>query len=70
MPVAVQQARVMQRDRIDADLAARMIAAQATREARLAVADDVVVNDGPLEALQAQVDALDRRYRAMAEAAS
>lgn len=70
VPVAVQQARVMQRDRIDAELAARMIAAQATREARLAVADDVVVNDGPLEALQAQVDALDRRYRAMAEAAS
>lgn len=66
---AVQQARVMQRDRIDAELAARMIAAQATREARLAVADDIVVNDGPLEALQAQVEALDRRYRAMAEAA-
>ncbi|PPJ44862.1 dephospho-CoA kinase, partial [Rhizobium sp. KAs_5_22] len=46
-----------------------MIAAQATREARLAVADDIVVNDGPLEALQAQVEALDRRYRAMAAAA-
>lgn len=66
VPAAVQQARVMQRDRIDAELAARMIAAQATREARLAIADDVVVNDGPLEALQAQVEALDRRYRAMA----
>ena len=69
VPVAVQQARVMQRDRIDAELAARMIAAQATREARLAIADDIVVNDGSLEALQAQVEALDRRYRAMAEAA-
>lgn len=69
VPTAVQQARVMQRDRIDAELAARMIAAQATREARLAVADDIVVNDGPLEALQAQVEALDRRYRAMAETA-
>ncbi len=69
VPTAVQQARVMQRDRIDAELAARMIAAQATREARLAVADDIVVNDGPLEALQVQVEALDRRYRAMAAAA-
>ena len=69
VPIEVQQARVMQRDRIDAELAARMIAAQATREARLAVADDIVVNDGPLEALQAQVEALDRRYRAMAAAA-
>ena len=69
VPTAVQQARVMQRDRIDAELAARMIAAQATREARLAVADDIVVNDGPLEALQTQVESLDRRYRAMAAAA-
>jgi len=69
VPTAVQQARVMQRDRIDAELAARMIAAQATREARLAVADDIVVNDGPLDALQAQVEALDRRYRAMAAVA-
>ncbi|ALN59461.1 dephospho-CoA kinase [Lysobacter enzymogenes] len=69
VPVAVQQARVMRRDRIDAELAARMIAAQATREARLAIADDIVVNDGSLDALQAQVEALDRRYRAMAAAA-
>ncbi|QWF16050.1 dephospho-CoA kinase [Lysobacter capsici] len=66
VPVAVQQARVMDRDGIDAELAQRMIAAQATRDARLAIADDVIVNDGPLEALQAQVEALDRRYRALA----
>ncbi|MBX9400037.1 dephospho-CoA kinase [Lysobacter sp. BMK333-48F3] len=66
VPVATQQARVMQRDRIDAELAQRMIAAQATREARLTIADDVIVNDGPLDALQAQVEALDRRYRALA----
>ncbi|WP_363796230.1 dephospho-CoA kinase [Lysobacter firmicutimachus] len=66
VPVAVQQARVMRRDRIDAELAQRMIAAQATREARLAIADDVIVNDGPLDDLQTQVAALDRRYRALA----
>ncbi|MGO4777282.1 dephospho-CoA kinase, partial [Lysobacter sp. 2RAB21] len=67
VPVAVQQARVMRRDGIEAELAQRMMAAQATREARLAIADDIVVNDGPIEALQVQVEALDRRYRAMAE---
>jgi dephospho-CoA kinase len=67
VPVAVQQARVMRRDGIEVELAQRMIAAQATREARLAIADDIVVNDGPIEALQVQVEALDRRYRAMAE---
>lgn len=66
VPVDIQQARVMQRDRIDGELAARMIAAQASRGERLAIADDVIVNDGPIEALAAQVAALDRRYRALA----
>ncbi|KRA17803.1 dephospho-CoA kinase [Lysobacter sp. Root604] len=66
VPVAVQRARVMARDRVEAELAERMIAAQATRAARLAIADDVIVNDGPLEALDRQVAALDRRYRALA----
>ncbi|MGJ7901084.1 dephospho-CoA kinase [Lysobacter sp. 1R34A] len=66
VPVDVQQTRVMQRDRIDGELALRMIAAQASRGERLAIADDVIVNDGPIEALAAQVAALDRRYRALA----
>lgn len=66
VPVDIQQARVMRRDRIDADLALRMIAAQASRGERLAIADDIIVNDGPIEALAAQVAALDRRYRALA----
>jgi dephospho-CoA kinase len=66
VPRDVQLARVMQRDGIDADLAGRMLAAQADRRARLAIADDVIVNDGALELLDAEVDALDRRYRALA----
>lgn len=66
VPVEVQRARVMARDRVEAELAERMIAAQATRAARLAIADDVIVNAGPLEALDRQVAALDRRYRALA----
>lgn len=66
VPVEVQRARVMARDRVEAELAERMIAAQATRAARLAIADDVIVNDGPLDALERQVAALDRRYRALA----
>jgi len=45
-----------------------MIAAQATRDARLAIADDVIVNDGAVELLTPQVEALDRRYRALAAA--
>jgi dephospho-CoA kinase len=67
VPVAVQHTRLLQRDGITTELADRMIAAQASREARLAQADDVVVNDGQPEHLLAKVEALDRLYRALAE---
>ncbi|WP_305806503.1 dephospho-CoA kinase [Stenotrophomonas sp. YIM B06876] len=65
-PESLQHARVMQRDDIDAELAQRMIAAQASREARLALADDVIVNDGQPDHLQAHVEQLDLRYRELA----
>lgn len=68
VPPSVQRTRVMMRDRVDAELAQRMIAAQATRDQRLAIADDIIVNDGPVDALDAHVAALDRRYRALADA--
>lgn len=63
VPEAVQLARLLLRDGVDEALARTMIAAQASRRERLAIADDVVVNDGPLDALPAQVEALDRLYR-------
>ncbi|MGQ4660192.1 dephospho-CoA kinase [Lysobacter sp. F6437] len=66
VPEAVQRERLMRRDGVDEALAGSMVAAQATRAQRLAVADDVVVNDGPLDALDGHVEALDRRYRALA----
>lgn len=66
VPVALQRTRLIDRDGIDPALAERMIAAQATREARLAIADDVVVNDRTLDALQADIAALDARYRVLA----
>lgn len=65
-PVAVQHARLMLRDGVTAELADRMIAAQARREARLALADDVVVNDGHPDVLQAEVVRLDGVYRGLA----
>lgn len=67
VPVGLQQARLVARDGIDAALADRMIAAQASRAARLAIADDVVVNAGAVEDLAAPVQALARRYRRWAE---
>lgn len=63
---AVQIARLVARDGIDTDLAQRMLDAQASRSQRLAVADDLLVNDASLEALRANVVALDRRYRKLA----
>ncbi|WP_448243318.1 dephospho-CoA kinase [Pseudoxanthomonas mexicana] len=65
-PADVQRARLMQRDGIDAALAERMMAAQATRAERLAIADDIVVNDGDLDHLVRAADALHARYLALA----
>lgn len=62
-PVTLQRARLVGRDGIDAALAERMIAAQASRAQRLAVATDVVVNDGCVADLGAPVRRLDRLYR-------
>lgn len=67
-PVAVQKARLMQRDGIDAALAERMLAAQAARADRLAIADDIIVNDGDITHLQHSADALHARYLALAAA--
>ena len=67
VPVEVQRARLLARDGIDTALAERMISAQATRQQRLAIADDVIVNDGPLEGLEAHVAALHARYLALAQ---
>ena len=65
-PAAVQKARLMQRDGIDATLADQMMAAQASRAERLALADDIVVNDGDLAHLQRAADQLHARYVALA----
>lgn len=66
VPTPVQVARLVQRDDISVDLAERMVAAQASRAARLAIADDVVVNTGSLEALDLAVAKLHDRYLAAA----
>jgi len=63
VPVELQLERLLGRDGIDAALAKRMIAAQASREQRRALADDIVMNDGSLHALDAPVATLDARYR-------
>ena len=66
VPEAVQLQRLLRRDGIDELLARSMIEVQATRRQRLAIADDVLVNDGGLDGLGDKVAALDRLYRGLA----
>ncbi len=63
-----QIARVMSRNGFSREQVLAIMAKQATRAQRLAVAHDVIDNDGPVEALTAQVDQLDRTYRALSAA--
>jgi dephospho-CoA kinase len=65
---ATQLRRLVHRDGITEALACNMIAAQATREQRRAIADDLVDNSGTPEAARVQVDALHRRYLEFAKA--
>ncbi|HXZ09638.1 MAG TPA: dephospho-CoA kinase [Paraburkholderia sp.] len=64
--VETQIARVMRRNAFPREEVLAIIARQATREARLAAADDVIVNEGAsIEALGAEVDELHHRYVAL-----
>ncbi|MBS0382562.1 MAG: dephospho-CoA kinase [Proteobacteria bacterium] len=65
-PESIQIERLMQRDGVTRDHAERMLAAQATRAQRLAIADDVIANDGKESALDAKVAALHARYLELA----
>ena len=67
-PPELQLARLLARDGETPEGARAILAAQATREARLAVAHDVVTNAGTLAELDAQVAALHERYLALAGA--
>lgn len=58
-----QVERLLRRDAESEDQARRMIAAQAGREERLAVADDVISNDGDLDDTRRRVRELHDTYR-------
>lgn len=57
-----QVERVMARNRMTAAEVEAIMATQASREERLAVADDVIVNDAGVDSLFSQVDALNSKY--------
>lgn len=61
-PESLQTQRLRARDGLAEAQVQAMLEAQATRQARLALADDVINNDGELAALAPQVAALHQQY--------
>ena len=67
VPEEVQMQRLTARDEVSEEQAKAALAAQAGREARLAIADDVIDNSGDIEALDAEVRRLHAVYTELAE---
>lgn len=61
VPEAVQIERTMRRDDNSESLVKQIMAAQLDRQKRLSRADEAISNDGTLEALHAEVEALHER---------
>jgi dephospho-CoA kinase len=66
-PEADQLERLVARDGSSMEQARRILEAQASREQRLAAADDVIVNTGTLEDLQQFAQTLHRNYELLAQ---
>jgi dephospho-CoA kinase len=67
-PEALQIARVRQRSGLPEEEIRRIMASQVQREKRLAAADDVIDNSGPIAAMQQQVRQLHETYLRLAAA--
>ncbi|MGB8666315.1 MAG: dephospho-CoA kinase [Serratia inhibens] len=65
-----QLARTVTRDGINRQQAQNIMSAQATREQRLAVADDIIDNSGTAQGIEPFVAALHRRYLELAVSAT
>lgn len=61
-PEALQIARTQARDNVTTEQVASIMQSQVAREQRLAAADDVIYNDGNLNSLKLQVQALHIKY--------
>jgi dephospho-CoA kinase len=64
----LQLQRLLKRDGCDEPQARAMLASQASRAQRLAVATEVISNEAEPAALESAVAALDAKYRALAQA--
>ncbi|MCI0507717.1 MAG: dephospho-CoA kinase [Gammaproteobacteria bacterium] len=64
---ATQIQRTQQRDKISESLIKRIIKTQASRDERLAAADDVIDNNGAPDTLRIQVEQLHKKYLKLAQ---
>lgn len=62
VPENLQIERTLKRDKVDAAYVRSVLAIQATRQQRLAIATDIIINDGDLAYLKQQVLAFHQRY--------
>lgn len=62
-----QLKRLLSRDKESIEQARRMIASQANREERLAIASDVIINDGDIDETRQQVEKLHRSFLQLAK---
>jgi dephospho-CoA kinase len=67
VPEAVQIQRVMARDNVDETHARHILSAQASREKRLAIADDIIENIDDIDVLDHKVEALHNIYLSLAQ---
>ena len=61
-PESIQLQRLQQRDQLDAEQAYRILSAQADREQRRAIADDIIDNSHDLAHLKCAVEQLHEKY--------
>jgi dephospho-CoA kinase len=66
VPRSLQRIRLLARDGVTEALADAMLDAQVSSDKRLAIADDIIVNEGRVEEIPARVAMLDASYRLLA----
>ncbi len=67
-PEALQVKRVVARSRLKIEQVKAIMARQVSREVRLSKADDVIGNDGSVDALQPDIERLHQRYLELSQA--
>lgn len=65
-----QLSRTIERDGVSRQQALKILAAQATREERLAIADDIIDNSGTAQNIEPRVSALHRHYLELIQSAT